>query len=409
MRRCRQVLPLLATLSLAACARAPSLPRIPLAHRPIPTHAPAPATPSPDAAAAAVLPPPAVDLWDSLRDSFAMDDCDADPEVRSWARRFTRHPEQFESKLEAVLPRLVFVQQVAAQYDVPGEFALLPWVESHFQPVIGKRGRPAGMWQIMPTTAGAMGLRVDGHYDGRLDVPASAHAVMQLLRGYHDQFGDWRVADYAYNAGAFAISRMIDKHGAPPATPAVPTLPVRHVTRAHLTKLLAIACVVREPEHFGVTLPTLAHDRRLVKVPIRRSMPMSVAARHAGMSVDALRSFNAGFRSSFVDASKVSYLLLPAGHAKRFRAALDDPAMPMGLLITQDAVSEPVDTLPAATQAGGNRAGSSRTYTVRSGDNLWEIARQYATDVGSLRRWNGLKQATLRPGQVLKVTAPTDA
>lgn len=376
----------------------------------MPTHMPAPAMPAPDADAAAVPLPPTADLWGNLRDSFAMADCDADPAVRGWARRFTRHPEQFESKLEAVLPRLVFVQQVAAQYGVPGEFALLPWVESHFQPVAGKRGRPAGMWQIMPATAGAMGLRVDGHYDGRLDVPASAHAVMQLLRGYHEQFGDWRVADYAYNAGASAISRMIDQHGAPPATPTVPTLPVRHVTRAHLTKLLAIACVVREPEHFGVTLPVLAHDQRLVKVPLRRSMPMSVAASHAGMSVDALKSFNAGFRNSLADASVASYLLLPARHAKRFRAMQDGAiASAGGYLLAPGAVSDAFDATQQTAAGHADRGKPSRTYTVRSGDNLWEIARQYATDVGSLRRWNGLKPGALHPGQVLKVTAPNDA
>ena len=99
---------------------------------------------------------PDSNVWERLRSSFAMADCDADPSVLLQARQYTRHPRQFEKRLLEVMPRLVYVQQVAAQYDVAGEFVLLPWVESHFQPVSGRRHRPAGMWQIMPVTADAM-------------------------------------------------------------------------------------------------------------------------------------------------------------------------------------------------------------------------------------------------------------
>ncbi|MEO7072889.1 MAG: LysM peptidoglycan-binding domain-containing protein [Rhodanobacter sp.] len=328
-----------------------------------------------------------------------MADCDADPAVERWARRFTRNPDQFESKLRAVLPRLEYVQRIAAEYDVPGEFALLPWVESHFQPVAGRRGRPAGMWQIMPRTAGAMGLRVDGHYDGRLDVPAAAHAVMKLLSDYHEQFNDWRVADYAYNSGAFATARLLDKHGAPPALPAIPTLPVRDVTRQHLTKLLAIACVVREPDRFGVALPKLPREQHLVQVPISRSMPVALAADHAGMSVDALKNLNTGFRGAIIDADAAPYLLLPVTHARQFNAAAsstdEKPTRRM-------ANAEPT---AATTVMSRNRTQprAVRIHTVRSGDNLWQIARRYSVDVGALRRWNNLQQQALQPGQVLTV------
>ncbi|HXS04761.1 MAG TPA: transglycosylase SLT domain-containing protein, partial [Rhodanobacter sp.] len=94
-----------------------------------------------------------------------MSDCNADPAVLGWAKRYTRDPEQFEEQLRSALPRLAYVQEVAAQYNVAGEFVLLPWVESHYRPIPARKRRPAGMWQIMPITAGAMGLRVDRHYD----------------------------------------------------------------------------------------------------------------------------------------------------------------------------------------------------------------------------------------------------
>lgn len=396
-------LPLALSLVLAACASGPS-PTPGNAVRSSAFLAPASTFAVPPPLIAAVPMQTTPDLWQALRGSFAMADCDADPAVEIWARRYTRHPDQFEGKLRAVLPRLVYVQQIAAEYDVPGEFALLPWVESHFQPVPGRRGQPAGMWQIMPRTAGAMGLRVDGHYDGRLDVPASAHAVMKLLRDYHEQFDDWRVADYAYNSGAFATARMLDKHGAPPAKPTIPAWPVRSVTRQHLTKLLAIACVVREPERFGVSLPTLAREEHLVQVPISRSMPMTLAADHAGMSVDALKRFNAGFRGTTIDASAAPYLLLPATHARQFNAAVSEANATTGTT-TADAVGTDTQRATARTTDRDRPSRALRTHTVRSGDNLWQIARLYSVDVSALRRWNNLQRQPLHPGQVLTVSS----
>ncbi len=167
-----------------------------------------------------------------------------------------------------------------------------------------------------------MGLRVDGNYDARLDVPASANAVMKLLEQYHEQFRDWRVADYAYNAGEFTIRKMIQTHGMPAEQPVIPHWPVRKVTREHLTKLLAMACVVREPERFNVSLPTLPDEQHLVQVKISRSMPIARAADHAGMSVDALRQLNPAFRSDMIDAGAASYLILPARHVRQFGDAL---------------------------------------------------------------------------------------
>lgn len=342
---------------------------------------------------------PADNTWDRLRGSFAMADCDADPSVTSWARRYTRNPRQFEDQLRAVLPRLAYVQQVAAQYDVAGEFVLLPWVESHFKPVATNRRRPAGMWQIMPVTAGAMGLRVDGHYDGRLDVTASARAVMKLLKQYHDQFHDWRLADYAYNAGEFSIRKLVRKHGAPAEEPVIPALPVRKVTRAHLTKLLAIACVVREPARFNVSLPVLPDEQHLVQVKIPRSMPMGRAADRAGMPVLTLKDLNAAFRSDMIDVDASSYLLLPASHARQFQDdLLAHP--PMEALGETDRGGAIATTTTASPKA----ASRPKTHTVQRGESLWQIARSYSVGVSQLQRWNHLHGHALKLGQVLRVT-----
>jgi len=398
-----QSLPLALSLMLAACATAP----IPVRHN-APTVAAPPirvdnAIAAPTTELALAQPQP-TDLWDQLRGSFAMTDCDADPSVLAWAKRYTHNPKQFESQLREVLPRLTYVQEVAAHYDVAGEFVLLPWIESYFQPVPGRKNRPAGIWQIMPATAGSIGLRVDGHYDGRLDVDASANAVMKLLKQYHDQFHDWRVVDYAYNAGEFDIAKLVRAHGMPPDKPVIPQWPVRSVTREHLTKLLAMACVVREPARFGVSLPTLPDEQHLVQVKISHSMPLTQAANHAGISVDALKSINSAFRSDMVDADATSYLLLPASQAQQFRDTLLDPP---ALAATDNSLAGSAQ-INAATATPTVRSSlakpTGKIHTVKAGESLWQIAHLYSVNVAQLQRWNHLHGQTVKPGQVLMVS-----
>ena len=401
-----QSLPLGLSILLSACAGVPSQ-APPHRHTIV-----SPAVIPMDTGGAPSINPPAVtaaspDIWDQLRGSFAMADCDATPEIMTWARRYTHNPRQFESQLHEVLPQLVYVQQVAARYDVAGEFVLLPWVESHFKSVPGHRNLPAGMWQIMPVTAGTMGLHVDGHYDGRLDAPAATNAVMKLLKQYHDQFHDWRVADYAYNTGEFNIRHLIQTRGMPANEPVIPNWPVRKVTREHLTKLLAMACVVREPDRFNVSLPTLPGEEHLVQVQVPRSMPITQAADHAGMSVDALKGLNAAFRSDMIDTAAASYLLLPAGHVQQFRDALLDQAgsttASAGNLLASTPDSDTVAQTPMIRPPAHTRTGA-KVHTVQQGESLWQIAHHYSVSTAQLQRWNNLHGNVLKPGQVLQLS-----
>jgi len=391
----RRALPLSLSLVLTACAgiprpQAPQQPAIKL-----PTTATAPAVITPPVSELAA--PVSADVWARLRSSFAMADCDADPAVLAQARHDTRYPDHFESQLHAVLPRLVYVQQIASHYDVAGEFVLLPWVESHYQPIPARGHRPAGMWQLMPHTAEVMGLRVSHDYDGRLDMPAATDAVMKLLGQYHDQFHDWRLTDYAYNAGEYAVRNIVRKHGMPADTSAIPDLPVRKVTRDHLTKLLAIACVIRDPARFNVSLPNLPDDQHLVQVKISHSMPIAHAADRSGISPRALKQLNAAFRTNKIDAAAASYLILPADHARQFRN-------------TQRAQQSNVDThLPEGhaddvTMTRTPRTEPVRTHTVKPGESLWQIARDNSIDVSQLQSWNGLHGQMLKPGQVLQIS-----
>lgn len=393
-RALRRAFPLTLSVLLAACASLPSQksPQAPATPAPPPatTLPPAPATTSVIAA-----PAPTRNLWDNLRSSFAMSDCNADPAVLSWARRYTHNPKQFEEQLRLALPRLDYVQQVAAQYDVAGEFVLLPWIESHYRPIPARRRRPAGIWQIMPVTASTMGLRVDRHYDARLDMPAAAHAVMKLLEQYHAEFHDWRVVDYAYNSGEFSVRKLVREHGLPADEPVIPAWPVPRITREHLVKLLAIACVVREPERFQVSLPITPHAERLVQTQVTGSIPMTLAANQAGMSVDALKRLNPAFGGNTVDVEAASYLMLPASHAEQFRMASDRASSE-----TTAVASTPPVAPKSEAAAAGRRP---RTHVVSRGESLWQIAREYSTNVAHLQQLNHLHGHAIRAGQVLQL------
>lgn len=391
MIRLSRILPPLLALLLGACVsttpQKPSRPPSALVAPPLVQQPPPTPTIEPVQLPAEVA---SIDIWGQLRDSFGMADCDADPSIVRQARRYTRHPRRFERQLATVLPKLAYVQKAASKHHVAGEFVLLPWVESHFRPVRGRPNKPAGMWQIMPITAGAMGLKIDRHYDGRLDMPAAADAVMTLLSRYHAAFHDWRVADYAYNAGEFTARRMVRRYGTPSATPVIPDWPVSRVTRQHLTRMLAMACIVRDPARFKVQLPSMPTTRRLVKVPIHRSMPLPQAARHAGMSASAMESLNAAFKNDRVDAGKSSYLMLPASHVKQFRQALEHQPQ---LAVEQDATASSGDDSTSATP----------THKVQCGDSLWSIAHHYSVKVSQLKQWNHLQNDMLKPGRVLQV------
>jgi membrane-bound lytic murein transglycosylase D len=413
MKRLARTLPLAIALALAACAEVSPV-RQPSEIRPLPGSSISHVDIEPSTLPAGY----SSNDWDDLRASFAMDDC-ADPAALSWAREYTRNPARFEAQMREVLPRVAFIQGIAKQHGVPGEFVLLPWVESQFRPMFGRRDRPAGMWQIMPATASNIGLRIDGHYDGRLDVPAAAEAVMTLLQRYHDQLHDWRLVNYAFNAGEFSIQKLVDKYGLPAAEPVVPKFPVRSGTRQHLVKLLAISCVIREPARFDITLPLLAPEQQLVSVPVSKTMPIGTAATQAGMSVDELYNLNAGLRDGIAGKPAAPYLLMPRDHAQQLQEALLQPADDASPLSSSPPASEPAAERGSSTQQANvapvtptKRGQTKRTkgpavasaqHVVGKGESLWSVAHRYRVKVSQLQSWNHLQGTELKPGQSIIV------
>ena len=211
-------------------------------------------------------------------------------------------------------------------------------------------------------------------------------------------------------ANEFGIKRVVSQHGSPAAEPVIPKMPVKPVTREHLVKLLAIACVIREPDRFNVSLPTLPSEERLVTVSVDNSMPIARAASHAGMSTDALKDINAAFRNGVVDTSASPYLLMPKNKVEQFQSSLLAESQGGSRSIPGTATLPPLGAALSAANGDDDKpaksSASTRTHTVKAGESLWAIARRYSVDIKQIEQWNHLSGPTVKPGQVLKINAP---
>lgn len=383
------------------------------------------------------------DVWQRLRDSFALPGCDYTPGVQHWVRRYAGSPRRFAGQLATMLPALDYTQRRLASASIPGEFALLPIVESHYHPFPGAHSRPAGMWQMIASTARSAGLRVDAWFDGRLNLAASTSAATMLLDRYAEQFDeDWRLVAFAYNAGEYRIRQLLEKHQPSADAASLQAMGLPRTSLEYLDKLLALSCLVREPERFDLTLPTLEPGEELVELPLEGTVGVTLARALSGLSREQFDRVNNGLLKGRTPPGDTLVLLLPADRVDDARTALagipparrldwrrqsvpsvealDSIADQYGLdtrtLLALNGVADDSTAegghwwLPGAGEdghaAGATTARDSDIHVVRSGDSLWSIARRHGLTVAELLRYNRLDKTHLRPGQRLRLTAP---
>jgi membrane-bound lytic murein transglycosylase D len=388
------------------------------------------------------------DLLVRLRERFTLptsDDATVAREVAWYARN--------EAYLQRVFVRgELYLHHIAGALEergMPAELALLPVVESAFDPFAYSHGRAAGLWQIIPGTAKRLGLRQNWWFDGRRDVLDSTRAALDYLEQLHRQFnGDWLLAVAGYNSGEGNVARAL-KRAAAEGRPGdfwgirsfLPT-----ETRTYVPRLLAITALVADPAAHGISLPEIANEARFAVVDTGGQIDMALAAELAQIDSDQLYALNAGINRWATDPEGPHRLLLPITGAERFTASLATlgerervqwtrhrirPGETIGGIAeryqTTAAVLREVNQLrgstlrageylliPNATQAPASytqsaqaraerqqntpRNGERREHVVASGDSLWSIAQSYDVDVRRLASWN-----SMAPGDVLSV------
>ena len=400
--------------------------------------------------------------WPRLRARYAMPGCDYSPTVRQFAAQMASSPAHLSAAFKEAMPLLLVVTEQIEKYDIPGEFAFLPWVESSYNMIPARGDGVAGMWQLMPFTARENGLRVDSEYDGRLDITASSRAALGLIKQYKESFGDWRLANMAFNAGENSVRAALGKRRS--ISPAeIATLRLNQVNYEHLIKLLAVSCIVSAPERYRVELPEPDADDVLSLLELPAPLDLRLAAKLAGMDFAELQRLNPAYLKARMPERGPFHLLVPAQQRAAIERtlgmlpqyawqnwrevklqqpqSLDTLSMAYDLdaaALAQVNRISATTTLPSGTRlmlpGRGTEAPSSiaaatpvaaarqaaiaiqtaspaaatkeGTCTVRSGDTLWDIANRYGVRMEDLLHWDRLsRNATLRLGQKLVLNA----
>jgi membrane-bound lytic murein transglycosylase D len=399
------------------------------------------------------LPPEALhvtgdDLWERLRSGFAMDLERDDPRVTAERNWLIRNPQYIERVTTRAQRYLYHIVERAESKQVPLELALLPIVESAFDPFAYSHGRASGPWQFIPSTGRAFGLTQNYWYDGRRDILASTDAALDYLTRLANRFnGDWELALASYNAGGGTVSKAIRKNRLRKRGTDYWSLELPRETRAYVPKLIAISQIVRDPQRYGLSLQPIANQPYFSVVDTGGQIDLQLAADMAEVDINELYYLNAGYSrwstppsgphrllvpASRAEALSMALIDLPAeqrlrwkqytivagdtlgGIAKRFNTTIDalkaTNDLPGNIIVAgrtllipqpganADSYKLSADNRLQTKQSQGPSGGTRIDYTVRGGDSLWSIARKHDVGVRDLAKWNGMA-----PGDTLSV------
>lgn len=295
---------------------------------------------------------------------------------------FVRNPAYLDRVFSRAQRYLPYIAAEIEAREMPMELALLPVVESAYDPFAYSHGRAAGLWQIIPGTARRFGIRQNWWYDGRRDVVDSTRGALEYLAYLHEMMdGDWELAVAAYNSGEGNVLRSIKRNRAKNLPIDFWNLKLSRETSSYVPKLLALAEIVRDPAAFGLTLPDLVDEPRFVAIEFGGQLDLALAAELAGIDLETLCSFNAGLNRWATDPAGPHRLILPFEVAEPFETALA--------------------SVPPKERVRWQR------HKVRSGETISEIAEQYGTSLASVRNANNLRGNTIRAGAHLMIPMAT--
>lgn len=330
---------------------------------------------------AAIKVPDRAGPYDRLADALGDPNCEGDRRVQRWIALYGGKRAQFEATLAQSQPLLDYVLREIEARELPAQFALLPMIESTFQPLAGRRGGAFGLWQLMPPTARSLGLRVDSEFDARLAPAEATRAALDYLERMHTHFEDWRLTALGFNAGEYRIRASLKNGNGEVSAHAQQPPGLSPISYDYIAKLKALSCLIAESERFGIELPNGDFEPLVaVRAPegIRHLWDLADAA---DLTPERLRNLNPALSGMVLPPGQQPVLLLPASAAERLQGLAQDPQRLAAL-----------------------RSAPPRGHEVRNGDTLYAIARRNGIALRDLLRWNGLREdAVIRPGQWLRL------
>jgi membrane-bound lytic murein transglycosylase D len=265
---------------------------------------------------------PPKDLWERIRRGYAMPDLDNDL-VHDREQWYAKRPDYILRMTERSKKYLFHIVEELELRNMPTELALLPFVESAFNPQAVSSAKAAGMWQFMPATGRTFELKQNVFRDDRRDVLASTRAALDYLQKLYNMFGDWHLALAAYNWGEGSVGKAIGKNQRAGLNVGYPDLNMPMETRMYVPKLQAIKNIVAEPENFNSRLPEIGNHPYFDSVTIRRDMDVTVAAKLAEVSLEDFKALNPSVNKPVIMAAGTPQILLPWDNAKVFQTNLD--------------------------------------------------------------------------------------
>ena len=396
---------------------------------------------------------PPANLWVALRADFNLPRQPDKQRIRVQRNWYIKHPNYINRVVERAERYAWHIHQTLVERNMPAEIALLPIVESAYDPFAYSHGRAAGLWQFIPGTGKRFKLKQDWWYDGRRDVVDSTRAALDYLQYLHKHFNnDWLLALAAYNSGEGTVGKAVRKNRKAGKPTDFWSLKLPRETRAYVPKLIALAQLVKHPENYGVELPVLPNQAHFKIVDIGGQIDLAVAADLAGIKLDTLYRLNPGFNQWATSPDGPHRILVPANSAATFRQAiaqlppkqrvqwnrhkikngetlshiakryhtstevlqaanqLNSSTIRVGkhLMVPVSSQSQEVYKLSAAQRLNrkqnASRKGVKTRHVVSNGDTLWDLSREYKVGVRSLASWNGMAPGdTLRVGQKLVI------
>lgn len=258
-------------------------------------------------------------LWDTMRNEFTIDNRAQSAQVQAEIHKLLADPGRLSHILKNAIPYIYFIHEQTTAHGLPAELALIPVIESEFNPNDKSTKGATGLWQLMTTTAHDLGIKVRSGYDGRRNVVASTKAALAYFRDLGKYFnGNWYLAIAAYNCGDGRVKSAIRKAG----SNSFWDLPLPKETKYYVPRLLAVAEIIKNPAKYGVELPQVSNSPYFEEVKVNKPVNLQKIANATGVSMETLSKLNPDFTHGSKPNKEMISLLVPTSKATIAKATI---------------------------------------------------------------------------------------
>jgi membrane-bound lytic murein transglycosylase D len=402
-------------------------------------------------AQAPVLVPPPSDLWDRIRAGYAMPDLE-DELVGKWEKFYADRPDYMARIVDRSGKYMFYIVTELERRGMPLEIALLPMIESAFNPIAHSSAKASGIWQFIPSTGTAFGMKQDWWADSRRDIVAATNGALDYLTKLHGMFGDWQLALASYNWGEGAVGRASARAKAAGRDGSYLTLNMPAETRNYLPKLQAVKNIIRNPAAYGLTIASIPNEPYFKTITLSHAIDLKKAAQLASMTEPDFIALNPAHNRPVIAGRGDFQILLPADKADVFLSRLEaderprvswmayktrtgdriealaarfgtsvdalksvngirsaGAVLPAGyhLLVPSDGPSaDALGSIQNAVFTKFPEAVAPRAHRVRKGETFAGIAKRYGVAPATLAKWNRMGKPSARAGQLLYVSGP---